>query len=73
MPRTKQHDRQYILLDDGQQAVTAAEVVAYLRDGSTVDAQANRLDVSSSHLRQWLARNGYHAVKQTTWQQQGDA
>jgi hypothetical protein len=69
MPRTKQHDRRYILLDEGQQGVHASDVAARLQNGSSVDIEANNLDVSVSHLRQWLARNGYRPVKQTTWQQ----
>ena len=56
MPRTKQHDRQFILLDDGQHQLHADEIINELENGATITSVANRLDVSTSHLRQWLAR-----------------
>jgi transposase len=62
--RTKLLDRQHILLEDGQKPVYAAEVAMNLQNGTSIDEAANRLDVSTSHLRQWLRRNGYTAEQQ---------
>lgn len=68
-PRIKQADRKHVLMENEQIPVYPEDVARRLQEGESPASLAAETRVSEGHLRQWLARNGYRAVKQTTWQQ----
>jgi len=57
-------ERKFILLDDGQTPTYAEDVIGRINQGERIDAIARHLEVSDSHLRSWLRRNGYVPQRQ---------
>ena len=62
--RVPTRDRKLILLDNEQSPVWAEDVAKRLQNGETLSVVSAHLQVSDSHLREWLRRNGYHSRRQ---------
>lgn len=81
MTRIKLANRKAVLLDNDQVPVYAEDTLKRLQAGESIDILAQEYQVSGSHLRTWLRRNGFVPKRQptlwvasnTVWERDSDA